>query len=105
MRVRLNKRTIDEAVYEGTGSCYLWDTEMAGFGLRIYPTGRKSFVVSYWSRGRRRFFILGQYGKLTLPQARVAAMEVFLQVRRGEDPVVCKNSAALSRGLAMVVIQ
>ncbi|MEM9553714.1 MAG: site-specific integrase [Acidobacteriota bacterium] len=86
MKVRLNKRVIDEAVYEGPGGCYLWDTAMAGFGVRIYPTGRKSFVVSYWTRGRRRFYTLGPYGKLTLHQARGEALEVFLRVRRGEDP-------------------
>ena len=93
MKVRLNKRTIDEAVYQGPGACYLWDTELVAFGLRIYPTGRKSFVVSYWSRGRRRFYILGQYGKLTLPQAREAALEVFLRVRRGEDPAGDRQTA------------
>ena len=93
MKSRLNKRTIDEAVYEGPGSCYLWDTELVAFGLRIYPTGRKSFVVSYWSRGRRRFFVLGQYGKMTLHQAREAALEVFLQVRRGEDPAGDRQAA------------
>ena len=38
MMVRLNKRTIDEAVYGGPGSCYLWDTQLSSFGLRIYPT-------------------------------------------------------------------
>ncbi len=93
MKVRLNKRTIDEAVYEGPGGCYLWDTELAAFGLRIYPSGRKSFVVSYWSRGRRRFFTLGQFGRLTVQQAREAALEVFLQVRRGEDPSGDRRSA------------
>lgn len=93
MKARLNKRTIDEAVYEGPGSCYLWDTELTAFGLRIYPTGRKSFIVSYWSRGRRRFFVLGQYGKLTLPQAREAALEVFLRVRQGGDPAEERRAA------------
>jgi len=92
MKVRLNKRTIDEAVYQGPGSCYLWDTELAAFGLRIYPTGRKSFVVSYWIHGQRRFYVLGQYGKLTLPQAREAALEVFLSVRRGTDPAGDRSS-------------
>jgi len=86
MKARLNKRAIDEATYQGPGGCYLWDTELAAFGVRIYPTGRKAFVVSYWSRGRRRFHTLGQYGRMTLPQAREAALEVFLRVRRGEDP-------------------
>ncbi len=86
MKVRLNKRTIDEAVYEGPGGCYLWDTQQPGFGVRIYPTGAKSFVVSYWIKGRRRFYTIGKYGRITLHQARESAMEVFLQVHRGEDP-------------------
>ena len=93
MKVRLNKRTIDEAVYQGPGSCYLWDSGLTAFGLRIYPTGRKSFVVTYWSRGRRRFFVLGQYGKLTLAQARKAALEVFLRVRQGGDPAEERRAA------------
>ena len=88
MKVRLNKRTIDEAVYEGPGGCYLWDTEMAGFGVRIYPTGRKSFVVSYLTKGRRRFYTLGPFGKLTLHQAKSEALEVFLRVR-------CTGSAGM----------
>ncbi|MEM9596400.1 MAG: Arm DNA-binding domain-containing protein, partial [Acidobacteriota bacterium] len=92
MKVRLNKRAIDEAEYEGPGGCYLWDTEMAGFGVRIYPTGRKSFVVSYWTHGRRRFFTLGTYGKLTLRQAREEALDIFLRVRRGEDPAADRQT-------------
>lgn len=86
MKVRLNKRTIDEAVYEGPGGCYLWDTQQPGFGVRIYPSGSKSFVVSYWINGRRRFYTIGKYGRITLHQARESAMEVFLQVHRGRDP-------------------
>ncbi len=93
MRVRLNKRTIDEAVYQGPGGCFLWDTQMPGFGVRIYPTGSKSFVVSYWSHGRRRFYTLGRYGRLTLQQAREAALEVFLQVRQGGDPAADRKAA------------
>ena len=93
MKVRPNKRTIDEAVYEGPGGCYLWDTEMAGFGVRIYPTGRKSFVVSYWTQGRRRFYTLGPFGKLTLHQAKSEALEVFLRVRRGEDPAADRRAS------------
>jgi hypothetical protein len=30
--------------------------------MQHLPTGRKSFVVNYWSRGRHRFYTLGQYG-------------------------------------------
>ena len=86
MRARLNKRNVDEAVYKGPGGCYVWDTELAGFGLRIYPTGRKSFVVAYRAKGRQRFFTLGAYGVLTPHQARTEALEMLARVRKGEDP-------------------
>ena len=93
MKVRLNKRTIDEATYQGPGGCYLWDTELTAFGVRIYPSGSKSFVVTYWSRGRRRFYTLGRYGHMTVQQARGAAMEVFVKVRNGEDPSAEQKAA------------
>ncbi len=86
MKVRINKRADDLATYQGPGGCYLWDDLMPAFGLRIYPTGAKSFVVSYWSKGRRRFFTLGRYGQMTVQQARDEAQQVFAQVRKGEGP-------------------
>ena len=96
MKVRLNQRTIDQAVYRGPGGCYLWDTEMPGFGLRIYPSGRKSFVVSYSAHGRRRFFTLGPAALLPLAQARTQALEVLTRARKGEDPSAERLAASRS---------
>jgi hypothetical protein len=39
-------------------------------GLRIYPSGKKSFVYSYRAGGRKRLLTLGAFGKLTLDMAR-----------------------------------
>lgn len=86
MKIRLNKRAIDEAYYYGSGGCYLWDSEVLGFGLRIYPTGRKSFVITYHFRGRQRFFTLGRYGEMTLQQARAEALQLLGRCRKGDDP-------------------
>ncbi len=46
---KLTKRNIDDAHYEGDGGSrdVRWDTSMPGFGLRVYPSGRKSLVLSY----------------------------------------------------------
>ena len=100
MKIKLNKKIIDEAVYRGPGGCYLWDTSMPAFGVRIYPTGRKSFVVSYWAKGRRRFFTLGSFGKMTLQQGREAALQVFLDVRQGIDPAELRQQATRSPTMA-----
>lgn len=86
MKVKLNKRVIDDAEYQGPGGYYLWDTDTAGFGLRIYPSGRKVFVISYRARGRQRFYTLGRYGELTPHQAKTEALETLARARRGEDP-------------------
>ena len=93
MKVRLNKRTIDEATYQGPGGCYLWDTHTIGFGVRIYPSSRKSFVITYHCRGRQRFYTLARYGEWTLQQARAEALELLGRVRRGEDPAADRQAA------------
>ena len=96
MKVKLTKKIIDEAQYKGSGGHYLWDTAMSAFGVRIYPSGQKAFVVSYWSKGRRRFFTLGMFGKLTLVQAREMARRVFVDVLEGRDPSAERRQATRS---------
>ena len=86
MKVRLTKRTIETAKPSGTGATYLWDKSLPSFALRIYPSGRRSFVVTYRVLGKQRFYTLGPYGPLSLEEARTEAMEVLARARRGEDP-------------------
>ena len=85
MRMRLTKRSIESATYQGQGADYRWDTEVASFGLRIYPSGRKAFVVTYRVRGKQRFFTIGRFGEMTLHQARTEAFEILARARKGED--------------------
>ncbi len=84
--MRLTKRTVDALAYtRKSGAQCAWDDELAGFGVRVYPTGRKSFVVNYRVDGRQRFFTLGKVGELTVHEARTQAMQVLAAARRGED--------------------
>ena len=86
--MKLNKRMIESAVYdhEKRGAQYLWDTELKGYGVRIYPSGLKSFVITYRAQGRQRFHTLGRFGEITPHQARSAALEVLARVKSGADP-------------------
>lgn len=87
-RLRLTKRAIDAATYHGAdrSPCFLWDTDCPGLGLRIQPSGRKSFVLDYRIAGRRRRLTLGAYGLLTLDGARELAREQAASIARGRDP-------------------
>ena len=91
MKIRLTRRAIDQATYHGNGACFLWDTHMTGFCVRIYPSGRKSYVVCYYANGRQRHYTLGQCSKMTLELARKEALKVFLEVREGRDPAEARR--------------
>ncbi len=92
--MKLTKRAVDAATYTGTGNarCVLWDDEIPGFGLRIFPSGHKSFLLSYRTAGRKRLLTLGAYGVLTVDQAREDARAKLGKVlTAGADPLADKQ--------------
>ncbi len=64
----------------------LWDTEVRGFGLRLLPSGRKSWVLRYRYRGRQHMNELGDFGTFTLDKARAKARGYLVRIENGEDP-------------------
>src|SRR5262245_54920722 len=89
MAKRLTKRTVDAA--KATASEYfVWDGELIGFGLRVLPTGAKSYVVRYRiGPGRRapvRRVTIGKHGKLTPERGREVARKMLADVVHGGDP-------------------
>ena len=102
--VRLTKRFIDGFTHAG-GWDVRWDTEITGFGVRVYASGKKSFVLSYRSKGasrRKHLMVLGPYGALTLKQARDRAREALAEIIRGADPVKDRKQVGSSTRLLEV---
>jgi integrase len=86
----LTKRLIDAARRAPLREIRLWDTDPRGFGVRIKTTGVATFFVQYTraASGRKTRYTLGQYGRLTLEEARKEARKVLGSVARGEDPAL-----------------
>jgi integrase len=86
---RLTKRSVD-ALTPGSGDYTVWDDDLAGFGVRVHPAGRKTFVLKYRVGGGRaatqRKMTLGTFGPVTVEQARGMARQAHADVVKGRDP-------------------
>jgi integrase len=92
----LTKRQVDAAEYDHDGKAQqiVYDGDTPGFGLRLYPGGRKSFVLRYRTQaGQIRFLTLGKYGVLTVDQARKLAKKRLLEVANGHDPAADRRES------------
>ncbi len=100
--MRLTKKATDGFQYEGDGKSrdVRWDSAVPGFGVRIYPTGQKSFVLSYRIQGRKRLLTIGRYGSLTLDQARNRARRHLAKIIDGRDPLADRKAEALGTTMA-----
>jgi len=84
--VKLTKRVVESATADSSQEAFLWDAELRGFGLRVHPSGRRSYLVQYKVSGRTRRLALGAHGVLTVDQARRLAIQALAAVRGGGDP-------------------
>lgn len=86
-RIKLTKRAIDTlpAATRSRGEIY-FDTEVRGFGVTCYPSGRKVFFYNYGPSRRRRRIKIAPYGEMTPTEARQAATKLAHAIRSGEDP-------------------
>ena len=48
----------------------VWDTRLAGFGVRVRPTGHKSYVYHRHAEGQSRKFTLGPVALGSVDEAR-----------------------------------
>ena len=82
---KLTKRTVEALKIEAK-DYFVWDSHIAGFGLRVMPSGAKTYQAQYRKGGRTRRVSLGRHGKITAEQARKLAQEVMGSVAKGDNP-------------------
>lgn len=90
---KLTKRSVESAHAEGR-EAFVWDHELPGFGVRVFASGKRSYVVQYRHVGRTKRLVLGAHGVLTPDQARTLAMQRLAEVRQGIDPAAARDARA-----------
>ena len=86
---RLTKRSIDALSAPGRDTVF-WDRVVPGFGIRVYRTGRKVYIVQARGPAGSRRAVVGEHGQLRPEAARARAVEMIDRIKRGEDPVLAQ---------------
>ncbi len=94
---KLTKRAVDAVAPSPADDVFKWDSgdgSVKGFGLRVKPSGVKSFLIQYRNKhGRSRRLTIGKLGVFTVEQARDEARQKLAAAARGDDPAQVRDEA------------
>jgi integrase len=98
--MKLTKSVVDGLKYSGDAKknerFIVWDDDVRGFGVRVYPSGKKVFIYSYRFEGRKQLKTLGTYGELTVDAARKKCLKDDVAgLLDGKNPLAEKKKAAM----------
>ena len=93
---RITKSVVD-GVQPGTSDTFIWDAgdrSTKGFGVKVTPSGSRTYVFQYRTGGRgakTKRFTIGKHGAWTADKARAEAERLARLVRQGGDPLAEKQ--------------
>ena len=82
----LTKRIVDRLAVDDKDAVF-WDRELPGFGLRVYPSGAKVYVVQTRCAGRSKRATVGRHGDVSPDQARKEAARIIARIKAGEEAI------------------
>ena len=96
-RTTISRRTVERLKAEK--DTVYWDSELLGFGVRVYPTGRKVYVVQTRAEGKDgKRVTVGRHGVITPEEARRRAALIVSRIKAGEEPIPEPPAAAEANG-------
>ena len=103
-KIKLTKSAVDAAQPQDK-AIELRDTVVPGFLCKVTPAGRKVFMLQYRTNaGERRKPALGQYGELTVDQARTMAQEWLAGIYRRSVMLASGRDAMLDDGMGFSLV-
>ena len=93
----ISKRTVEALSVEK--DTVFWDSELSGFGVRVYPSGSKYYVVQTRAGGKAaKRVTVGRHGIVTAEEARRREALIISRIEAGEEPVPAPPAVALAEG-------
>lgn len=67
---------------------FVWDSEVKGFGCRIWPSGKKTYMFFYRSplTQKKIGVKIGVHGHITVDEARIEVKKLSAEIASGSDP-------------------
>ncbi len=91
---KLTKSVVERITPNPERDLIVWDTALPGFGLRVYPSGKRKYIVQYRTKvHRQRRYGIGPHGVLTAEKAREIARDMLVAVSKGGDPAAETKAA------------
>ena len=77
----------NQNIFTKTDQKILWDDHLKGFGVRIYESGKRSFIIQIRDKSKKQFKrTIGNINIVSLRQARDEAKRIMSLVHLGKDP-------------------
>ena len=93
----ISRRTVETLKVEK--DTVFWDSELLGFGVRVYPSGSKYYVVQTRAGGAAaKRVTIGRHGVLCAEEARRRAALIVARIKAGEEPVPEPMAARIADG-------
>ena len=94
---RISRRTVEALKVEK--DTIFWDSELAGFGVRVHPTGRKVYIAQTRADGKAaKRVTVGRHGVITADEARRRAALIVSRIKAGEEAIPEPMAAKLAGG-------
>ena len=89
-KINISRKVVEGLPVSGREAVY-WDRELSGFGVRVYPTGSRMYLVQTRAKGKSRRITIGRHGLVSADRARTEAARIIATIKAGGDPVVFRH--------------
>jgi integrase len=97
-----NVRTL--SVPPGKTEAVFFDDDVKGFGVRVKPSGARSYIMAWKIGGEHRRITIGSVSDTDFGKAKGRAKDIKADVRRGEDPATAIQAARLGAAQTFEVL-
>ncbi len=76
-----------------------WDDSLPSFGVRVYPSGRRVYIVYFRVTGRQRLMVVGKTEFMSLEKARKKAKQILLDAGEGKDAMAERTAKRQAKNI------